>query len=370
MGTPANGAPRELASQDSNIISRINEALNVVHSTRSTNEARREASAYLEELKADKTAPFHGFTLASDKAQEPVVRHFALSLLENAIKHFWYDYADREAESMKGWVLQLSEHITAADPLYIRNKTAQLWVEVAKRSWGQEWQDMDQLLVQLWGTGSVVHKEFVLFVLENLSDEVFSKEDGTVAMREAILSKACVDIFTPAQVLQEHFPNRTVEPVLRSGPEGWLVRLSLLLGQCLQQGVNTSDDNRSCALKTLAVLKSVLPWVTPKAVVFASCVDHLCQSLATPNVQIQLVRKSKPQIVGDETNTLQAAVEAMHALYSRSHLDKEEFDQLIAPVCTTPRIELFQQVYQYSIVDAEDIDDEKYLLCKKFSEVS
>lgn len=376
MGTVVNGAPQQLGTQDSNIIARIHEALNIIHNIRSTNEARRDASAYLETLKADKTAPLHGFTLASDKAQEPVVRHFALSLLENAIKHFWYDYDDAEIESMKGWVLQLADQVAASDPLYIRNKTAQLWVEIAKRSWGQQWQDMDHLLDNLWERGSTVHKEFVLFVLENLSEEVFNKEDGTVAMREAVLSKACVDVFTPVQVLQENFPNRTNEPNLRCGADGWLVRVSQLLEICVMQGaaaqgVQSTDEKRSCASKSLAVLKSVLPWITPKAVIFASCIDRLCSSLAAPDVQIQLVCiTTVASFSGNCANMTQGAVEALGALFSRPHLDKDDFDNLIAPVCTTERVQLFQNVYNYSIVDPEDVDDEKYLLCKKLSEVT
>lgn len=273
-------------TDSSSPIARIHEALTVVHSPYSTNATRASASAYLEELKSDKSAPYHGFTLASDKSQEPVVRHYALSLLENAIRHKWFEYQDEEAEVMRGWVLQLSEGVAQQDPVFLRNKTAQLWVEVAKRSWGLKWEDMDQLLVQLWGTGQIVHKEFVLFVLENLSEEVFAKEDGSAAMREQVLKKACVEIFTPAEVLAKEFPNRAPHPKVRSGEEGWLVRLCAFLQQCIQDG---GDESRSCAVKILAVLRSVMPWVVPKAIFSARCVDHICSALAVPDVKVQMV---------------------------------------------------------------------------------
>jgi exportin-5 len=163
-------------------------------------------------------------------------------------------------------------------------------VEIAKRSWGAEWLDMDELLVQLWEIpGSVVHKEIVLFVLETLSDEVFNGEDTVAALREGALSKACVEIFTPAIVLAEAFPNRQAGTPVRYGEEGWLVRIGELLSLCLSRNALQSKDDQTCAVKILAVLKSVLPWAIPRAIASASCVQHMCTSLAAPSVAVQLV---------------------------------------------------------------------------------
>jgi exportin-5 len=36
---------------------------------------------------------------------------------------------------------------------------------------------------------------------------------------------------------------------------------------------------------------------------------------------------------------------------------------------TTERVNLLRKIYEWSIVDPNDIDDEKYLLAKKYSEV-
>ncbi|KFX88826.1 hypothetical protein O988_08891 [Pseudogymnoascus sp. VKM F-3808] len=338
---------------DSNPLAQIHEALTVVHSPYSSNESRKQASAYLERIKADNAAPYHGFTLASDKSQEAVVSHYALSLLEHAIKHRWSEYSQYEEEAMRGWVLQLSENVSPKDPLFIRNKTAELWVEVAKRSWGSQWLDMDALLVSLWNVpGSVVHKEFVLFVLETLSEEVFNREDGVTAMRETVLSKACVEIFTPAQVLQEAFPNRQVGANVRCGDEGWLVRLGALLDQCIDNDVENNEQYRGCAVKILSVFKSIMPWAIPKAIAAASCVFHISKSLASPSVAVQ-----------------QASLEALHALYSRTHFTDEEFLTLVSPMYTTERVNLLRKVYEWSIIDPNDIDDEKYLLGKRFSEM-
>lgn len=47
----------------------------------------------------------------------------------------------------------------------------------------------------------------------------------------------------------------------------------------------------------------------------------------------------------------------------------EEFLSLVCPMYTSQTVELLGKLYQWSIVDAHDIDDEKYLFSKKFSEV-
>lgn len=283
LGPNANGS-------DINLLARIHEALELVHSPYSSNESRKEASLFLEEIKSDEEAPYHGFALAYDQSQQSMIRHYALSLLEHAIKHRWQDYSETQAETLRGWILQLSEHISQSDPLYLRNKTAQLWVEVAKRSWGLEWPNMDELLVQLWDVpGSVVHKEFVLFVLEMLSDEVFGGEDPAAALREGSLKRSCVEIFTPAAVLTKSFPNRQTSNAVRFGEEGWLIRLGQLLEQCLENDLHNNEQYRTCAVKTLAVFKSVMPWAASQAITAASCVKYMCRSLAASSLPVQMV---------------------------------------------------------------------------------
>lgn len=278
---------------DGTLLPRIHEALQLVHSPYSSNESRQQASNFLEEVKADEGAPYHGFTLASDKSQQPVVRHYALSLLEHAIKHKWAEYSAEQATTLREWVLQLSQNVAPEDPLYLRNKTAQLWVEIAKRSWAAEWADMDELLVRLWDLpGSIVHKEFVLFVLETLSDEIFNGDDTVAVLREGALSKACVEIFTPANVLAEVFPNRqigTAGTSVRYGEQGWLVRLGELLSHCLSPEASQNSEYQACAVKALAVYKSVMPWGIPRAIDSASCVQYMSSSLAASSVSVQLV---------------------------------------------------------------------------------
>ncbi|KAM0322420.1 hypothetical protein ACHAQA_009487 [Verticillium albo-atrum] len=334
------------------ILSQIHQALEVVHAPYSANEARREAQEFLENVKAIDEAPFHGYTLASNKSQPAVVRHYALSLLDNAIKHKWADYTPEQASTLRGWMLELCQGISQADPLYIRNKTAQLWVEVAKRSWGTEWMDMDELLVQLWQIpDSAVHKELVMTVLETLGYETFFGDDVVVAMRQGVLCKGWTEITTPTAVLAEAIKNRNPAPEVRYGDEGWLVRLVTLLEQCLNGDINGNNEVRSCAVKALSVLSTLMPCTIPKGTAASKVVPIASRALAASQVSVQ-----------------KGALEVLHALYSRDDFYDEEFAELVAPMYEQSAVGLLKELFNWSVVDAEDIDDDKYQFAKKFSE--
>ncbi|KAI3319947.1 ARM repeat-containing protein [Xylariaceae sp. AK1471] len=344
---------RDTQNDNLEVLPKIHSALDVVYNPFSSNDERKDAQSFLETLKDTSEAPTHGFHLASDKNQSPVVRHYALSLLEHAIKHKWANYTPPEAEALRNWVLQLSRGVAKGDPVYLRNKIAQLWVEVAKRSWGAEWMDMDSLLVQLWQIpDSAVHKEFVLAVLETLSDDIFNGDDMVVQVREKVLSKASVEIFTPAAVLLKAFPNREAGPEVRSGEEGWLARIVDLLRQCLSGDIQNSEDLRNCAIRAFAVLYTLMPWVIPKSVIMTGAVPVICEGLRASHIDVQ-----------------KASLEALHALYSRTSFDEEEFLELVVPLYDAQYVTLFRQLFEWSVIDPDDLDDDKYQLSKKLSEL-
>lgn len=277
----------------SNILDRIHQALEIVHSPYSSNNARRDAQSFLEDVKTVDEAPFHGYTLAANKLQPPVVRHYALSLLDNAIKLKWAEYTEDQAGALRNWMLELCRNVSKDDPGYIRNKTAQLWVEIAKRSWGSEWMNMDELLVQLWQTdSSIVHHELVMTVLETLGYEIFFGDDVVATMRQGVLCKGWTEIMTPADVIAEATKNRNAATELRSGTEGWLVRLVMLLDQTLAADMDSNREAEPCATKALSALATLMPCSLPKAMAAANVVPVCCRALAVPRVSVQKVRRA------------------------------------------------------------------------------
>lgn len=270
----------------------IRRALEVVHDARSSNSIRQTASEYLEHINSDEEAPYHGFTLAADRSQAAIVRHYGLSLLENAVRHRWGDYSVEQSMMLREWELSLAQSITDDDPFYIRTKIASIWVEIAKRSWALDWMDMDEHLVRLW-TDSLASKELVLTILETLSEDVFGHEDTAAGLRGTDLNSACVDIFTPMSVLLEHFPSRATSINVRYGEEGWLSRMADLLELCVTKE-GDSKPRKACAVKILVTLRSVINWVIPKSISTANLIPRLCRCLASSHLPIQLVSRLLP----------------------------------------------------------------------------
>ena len=276
----------------------ILQALEVIHNPRSTHNLRQTASQYLEDIKLDKEAPYRGFVFASTTSQPPVVRHYGLGLLGYAIRHCWIDYTDDQRTALRNWVLDLAQGVADSDPLYIRNKIAELWVETAKRSWVVEWMDMDELLSRLWD-GSVSQKLLVLTILDTLSEDIFGHEDTAAALRGTELSRACVDIFTPAVVLTENFPSRETSVNVRYGEDGWLARIGNLLDWCIGDA-KVDGKRQACAVKSLSTLKSVVGWVVPKALVATNSLQRICRCLASSDISVQLVRFNSKEAITNE----------------------------------------------------------------------
>lgn len=299
MNAAADGAPQALqngggtapqSNGHASDFSQVLEAIQAVYAPSSSNETRRQATEYLEQAKRDPNAPSHGYTLAADQSQLVHVRYYGLGLLEYSIKYNWDDFTVDQGAVLKDYVLELARNVTENDQVYFRNKVAQLWTEVAKRSWGAEWLNMDEQLVSLWTT-SLHHQAIVLYVLETLSEEVFNREDATAGLRGSDLGRACVEIFTPLQVLQEHLPTRDKSLDVRFGDEGWLKRLCDNLGWCLGQDYQNQEAIRTSGAKTMNALRAAMPWIIPKAIAATGVIEVVCKALSVPVVELQLVWK-------------------------------------------------------------------------------
>jgi exportin-5 len=280
--TPANGdiGPSSAASD-------ITYALQIVHDSRSDNETRRKASEFLESQKRSDHAAQNGYDLAGSKTQPAVVRHFGLSLLEHGVRHDWHSFSDAQVLQIRKWTISLSQGISEDDPLYLRNKIAHLLVEVAKKDWGVSWFDMDSSLLTLWKQDTR-HKELVLTVLENLSEDVFIREDSAAGIRGQDLHNAVVEIFTPASAFAEG--QNKARNRLRADEDGWLGRISHFLASASQNG-SVQRESKACICKALASLRSSFTWVMGPAITTTHCLESIFACLSLSDMEIHLVRK-------------------------------------------------------------------------------
>lgn len=324
-------------------------ALELIHNPSSTNELRREALQFVESQKGSPSAARNGFLLASRRENDALVRYFGLTLLDHVLRHTSFTATD-EIVGLRDIVLKLAQAIQPEDPAYIRNKIPQLWAEVAKRSWGLDWLDMDERLVQFWNA-SLVHKELVLLVLETLSEDIFYREDTVSSLRGTDLNRTLVEIYTPLAVFEQAHPERDNHVEIRCGNEGWLARICEFLQDCIGN-IQHSKQAKDAALKALANFKSVLVWSIPRAIHLSGCVQSIARAFTCNDEQVLL-----------------AAVEALHALYSRSAYDSEGFQPLVHIMYETESLNVILKLFQWSVVGPEEIDDTKYTISKKLSEV-
>ncbi|KAL3482455.1 armadillo-type protein [Aspergillus californicus] len=324
-------------------------ALELIHNPSSTNELRREALQFVESQKGSPAAARNGFLLAVRRENDALVRYFGLTLLDHVLRHASFTVS-AETLALRDIVLKLAESIQPEDPAYFRNKIPQLWAEIAKRSWGLDWLDMDQSLVQFWNA-SLVHKELVLSILETLSEDIFYREDTVSSLRGTDLNRALVEICTPLAVFEEAHPKRDNHIEIRCGDEGWLTRTCEFLQDCIGN-IQHSKQAKDAALKALANLKSVLVWLIPKAISRSSCVQSIARAFTCDDEQVLL-----------------AAVEALHALYSRTSYDIEGFQPLVYMMYETNSVNVLLKLYQWSVVGPEETDETKYTISKKLSEM-
>lgn len=64
-------------------------------------------------------------------------------------------------------------------------------------------------------------------------------------------------------------------------------------------------------------------------------------------------------------------MDVLQAIYTRHHLHDDEFVELVCPMFTPGSVSLLREVYDWTLADMNihDLDEKKYNLCKKLSEV-
>ncbi|RMZ85893.1 hypothetical protein DV737_g357, partial [Chaetothyriales sp. CBS 132003] len=330
--------------------STILQALQLIHNPSTDNADRRQASDFLEQVKTSPNAAGQAFLLARDRAQLPLVRHFGLSILDHIIRHHLHELDHAQSDKLRKQIVDLGISVNDIDPLFIRNKIAELWIDLAKRSWALDWFDLDQLLCGLWYKGHI-QQDFVLTVLENLSDDTFVREDTTAVLRGKDLNSALVEIFTSPADFNGGIKVGSVTQHVRSGQEGWLRRISQCLNSYPSDSASEASE-KATALRAMAALRSAFGWIMSSAIVSAECLSAVCNCL-----------------MKQDEDLLVATLDALLALYSRHSFDMTELQSLVYPLCQPSSVDILQQVYNWSIVEVDEIDSGKYTISKKLSEL-
>lgn len=347
-----NGEPdsHALTTDMNGAIATIIQALEVVHNPSSSNDNRRQATQYLEDLKGQDGLTEAGYKIACDPSKPAPVRYYGLSLLEHVIKRQSFALNAEGSTELRQLILNLSMTLDETPEPFIRNKIAALWVELSKRSWALDWFDLDAALLQTWAR-SDNGKEFVLHVLENLSEDVFVRDDATAILRDRDLNNAVVEIFTSSDNYAGGLKVGDATYQMREGNEGWTNRMTKFLEHILQQLASKKDARRLC-LSALATLRSTFTWIMTPAIVGANAMTPICDALTRSDADVVL-----------------AALDTLLALYSRRSLEWVEIQALVHPLCHPDSILVLERVYKWSIVGPDDILDAKYAISKKLSEL-
>nr|POE48760.1 protein msn5 [Quercus suber] len=347
-------------------------ALTATLDPRVPNSIRQQALEHLENVKQRPDAPQNGFTLAEDWSQDAAVRYYGLQLLEYSAKYKWNEYSSDQQEQVKSWTQLLAGRIRDQDvgmgsqsgsAGYIGRKIGQLWVEVAKRCWGDDqWMDMDHQLVKLWEKpwheNGAAGKILCMYILETLNEDIINLEDAVAGLRIDVLGHALNEIMKPAGMYAEMEHTCIGRGGLRAGDEGWLARLCGFFSDCAKQvrmggGGEAERTMRTCALKALHALRPTMAWVSLKAAVEVGSVDALFLPFHTEDTELQI-----------------AATEVLYGLLARPYgaQYRESWTLLHQQALRADRIALISQGFARA-ASAPGEDETKHTLQKKLSEV-
>ncbi|KAF9214411.1 hypothetical protein BGZ59_003728 [Podila verticillata] len=344
---------------DPTVLSSLLAALETIYNISVTNAERQKAHEYCEMLKRDRSAPLYGYLLAhKDNKHGDVVRHFGLGLVESAVRYRWTDGSmDQSLKTqIRMHVISLASEGTLSileEQMFIKEKVARLYVEVAKRQWPGEWDDMDLFLKQMFFKDET-RREMALLILRSLCEDICIYDDAVAGLRKKDLRAGLLVIMASELVLKEHYPegvkghqNEVTLMVGEAGNDGWTSRLSALLTELLPrcQSESLLPADEKIALAALNTLSSSLDWVITSSVADSSIIPLICQGILSPAVKIRL-----------------AAAECYDVIASRVLSDAEK-EKIIWPLMDKGGIDMVSKAYQ--TYAAQILQGDSYLFIQK-----
>lgn len=345
-------------------------ALESIYSPQTTNEMRRDAQRVLDAAQNDPQAPFFGHQLAlpnsislPQQQSTYIVRHFGLNLLLHAITHNFNSWDMAKKLAVKSWVIDLATKVDPNDPHYIREKIAFLWVELTKRSWGQDliphlnsgaplspeeldlsWASMDSNLWELWNHSEIT-RDLSLVIQRTLYEDIYLLEDPIVVKRKAILNTLCTETVLSLDIISEKFNQCDLYRVFSGSNNGWLLTWRDTLDQALQSG------SINVIIRILEIVKIVLYWIFPYAVRESNIIPKLFQCLKIDNVKIKIL-----------------AIDALNTFYSKDFNSDEDFQWIKDTIFSNDIYSQLFNLFNTIQVDADDLTDESYTLAKRVAE--
>ncbi|CAB4251868.1 similar to Saccharomyces cerevisiae YDR335W MSN5 Karyopherin involved in nuclear import and export of proteins, including import of replication protein A and export of Swi6p, Far1p, and Pho4p [Maudiozyma barnettii] len=340
---------------DSNGGAQVISALEVIYSVKSNNEQRLESQRFLDNVKLQEESPLWGYEIALNNSSNFIVKHFGLGLLTHALKTHWNNYDAQRRIALRKWIMELNYRVTNEDPRYIKEKLAFLWVEVAKRSWGEalkggeptdellteSWVDMDNNLSELWNINQA-SREVTLIIFRILFEDVFLLDDMIVLKRMTIIQPLCVMIVCPMEVFASKYKFTEKWTLFRSSNDGWfktwIDELNIALG----------ENNQEYVVRLLETLKTCLNWPLSEVIIRNDVISTLLRCF-----------------LSDIPKAQSMALDSMHILLTRPYSNDDHYKSVINNVFNN--MDTLEKVYDSLQFDAKNgIDEAKYPIIKKF----
>lgn len=340
---------------DNQGVSQIITALDVIYSPTSTNDKRQEAQMFLEKVKFTDEAPFYGYNIALENPNNFILKHFGLNLLSNSIKKNWQDYNQEKKIALRKWIVELNFSVNSQDPRYIKEKLAFLWVELAKKVWGEclkkttpnddemleSWVDMDQNLTQLWYTNEAA-REIALIIFRILFEDVFLLEDFSVLKRISVIQPLCVMLVSPIDIFTAKYKFTSKWSNFKANPDGWFQLWITELNNALIQ------NNSEYVIRLLETLKTSLNWPLSEILIKNNVLQTLLQCCASNIPKAQSM-----------------ALDSVHILLTRPYNNEDHYQSIINEIFNS--MDLLSNIYDSLQFDPNfKVDEIKYPILKKF----
>ncbi|CAL9729673.1 hypothetical protein MOUN0_H04544 [Monosporozyma unispora] len=340
---------------DSEGASQIISALEVIYTPTSTNEDRLKSQQFLDTVKLQEESPFWGYQIALNNPNNFIVKHFGLGLLSDAIKTKWNKYDAERRITVRKYIMELNYRVLEQDPRYIKEKLAFLWVEVAKRSWGEtlkggdqtpqllleSWVDMDTNLTELWRISNA-SRELTLIIFRILFEDVFLLDDMIVLKRMTIIQPLCVMLVSSMDIFAAKYKFTDKWTLFKANEEGWF---SIWITE-----LNTAliEKNSEYVTRLLETLKTCLNWPLSEVIIKNDVLSTLLQCFLSGIPKAQSM-----------------ALDSMHILLTRPYNNEEHYQLVINKVFDS--MDTLSQVYDDLQFDPKQgVDEAKYPIIKKF----